>query len=246
MSEDNTQQLETGADQVSAQDDFSVDSKNKTYSEDEVQNLLKALKAERESRKIYEKEAKEKAQALERFKDVNPAEYQKLQEEAAIASRERAAAEERTSLLEEKYGKQAAEAVRKADQKEKELQEFRKRYALEKVFFSAGGRTDAQDGVSFFDLMANQIGSQFRLESNGTITVVDSNGDPVLDSDSGKRISPEDYLARYKTHPIFGTFFKGHKGSGAGIGAGTSDANGMTTEDFNSLSVDEMFLRAFG
>lgn len=246
MPEENTQQLETSTDQISVQEDFAVDAERKTYSEDDVQNLLKALKAERESRKIYEKEVKEKTQALERFKDVNPAEWKKLQEEASIAARERAAAEERTSLLEEKYGKQAAEAVRKAEQKEKELLDFRKRYALEKVFFSAGGRTDSQDGVSFFDLMATQIGDQFRLESNGTITVVDNNGDPVLDSESGKRISPEDYLMRYKTHPIFGTFFKGHKGSGAGIGAGNSDANGITAEDFSSLSVDEMFLRAFG
>jgi hypothetical protein len=246
MSEEITQQLETSSENTSTQEEFVTEAERKTYSEDEVQKLLKALKAERESRKIYEKEVKEKTQALERFKDVNPAEWKKLQEEASIAARERAAAEERTSLLEEKYGKQAAEAVRKAEQKEKELLEFRKRYALEKVFFSAGGRTDSDGGVSFFDLMANQIGEQFRLESNGTITVVDNNGDPVLDSESGKRISPEDYLVRYKTHPIFGTFFKGYKGSGAGIGAGSSDANGMTTEDFDSLSVDEMFLRAFG
>lgn len=245
MPEENQQALETSA-STGAENAASIEEDGKRYTEEEVTNLLKALKAERESRKIYEKEVKEKAAQLEKFAEINPAEYRKLQEEAAIAAREKAAADERTALLEEKYGAQAAEAVKKADVAQRELLEFRKRYALEKVFFSAGGRTDSADGVSFFDMLFNQIGTTFRLEPDGNVTVIDASGDPVLDSDSGKRINPEDYLSTLKNHPIYGTFFKGNKGSGAGIGYGGTDANGMTTEDLNNLSRDEMFLRAFG
>jgi DNA-directed RNA polymerase subunit F len=212
----------------------------------EVDNLLKALKAERESRKTYEKELREKTTQLEKFAQINPEEYRRLQEEAAIAERERLAAEERTSLLEEKYGAQAAEANKKAEIYQQELKEFRKRYALEKVFFAAGGRTDADGGVSFFDLLADRLGNHFRLEPNGNITVIDSNGDAVLAADTGKRISPEDYLSTFKEHPIYGTFFKGARGSGAGIGFGGTDARGLTAEDLTSLSTEEMFERAFG
>lgn len=244
MSEEN-QALETSAAPV-VDNDTTVTQDAQTYSKDEVENLLKALRSEREARKIYEKEVKEKAALLEKFADVNPAEYRKLQEEAAAAAAAKAQADERTALLEEKYGAQAAEAVKKAELANRELMEFRKRYSLEKVFFAAGGRTDSQDGVSFFDLLANQIGNQFRLEPDGSVTVVDSNGDPVLDSDSGRRINPEDYLNQFKNHPIYGTFFKGHKGSGAGIGYGGTDANGMTSEDLSNLSRDELFARAFG
>lgn len=211
----------------------------------EVDNLLKALRAERESRKTYEKELREKAAQLEKFAQINPEEYRRLQEEASIAERERLAAEERTSLLEEKYGKQAAEANQKAEAYQNELREFRKRYALEKVFFSAGGRTDAEGGVSFFDLLADRLGNNFRLEPNGSVTVVDSNGDPILDSDTGKRIAPEEYLASFKTHPIYGTFFRGAKGAGAGLGYGGTDASGMTAEDLASLPVDSLFEKAF-
>lgn len=242
--EETTQNPETGTDNEKEFPDPGSD--NRTYSEDEVQNLLKALKSEREARKIYEKEVKEKSAQLEKFADINPAEYRKIQEEIAIAAREKAAADERTSLLEEKYGSQAAEANKKAEGAMRELLEFRKRYALEKVFFSAGGRTDSADGVSFFDMLANQIGGHFRLESTGEITVVDNAGDPILDKDSGKRINPEDYLSQFKTHPIYGTFFKGMKGSGAGIGYGGTDSNGLTSEDYHSLSSDELFQRAFG
>lgn len=212
----------------------------------EVDNLLKALKAERESRKTYEKELREKAAQLEKFAEINPNEYRRLQEEAAIAERERIAAEERTSLLEEKYGSQAAAANKRAEQFQSELSEFRKRYALEKVFFSAGGRTDAADGVSFFDMLADRLGGNFRLEPNGSVTVVDGNGDPVLDADTGKRIAPEEYLGTFKNHPIYGTFFRGAKGSGAGIGFGGTDASGLTTEDLSNLSNEGLFERAFG
>jgi hypothetical protein len=245
MPEDNAQMLETSMTPNTPVDNVDI-GEGKAYSEDEVQNLLKALKSEREARKIYEKEVKEKAAQLEKFAQINPDEYRKLQEEASIAAREKAAADERTALLEEKYGGQAAEAAKKADAANRELQEFRKRYALEKVFFSAGGRTDAADGVSFFDMLANQIGGQFRLEADGNVTVVDNAGDPILDKDSGRRVNPEDYLGQFKTHPIYGTFFKGNKGSGAGIGYGGTDTNGVTGEDLSSLSRDELFQRAFG
>jgi hypothetical protein len=156
------------------------------------------------------------------------------------------AAEERTALLESKYGAQTAEANKKAELFQNELKEFRKRYALEKVFFAAGGRTDSADGVSFFDMLADRLGASFKLEPNGSVTVVDTNGDPILDSDTGKRVSPEDYLGRFKSHPIYGTFFRGAKGSGAGLGVGGTDASGMTTQDLSSLSPDELFEAAFG
>ena len=94
--------------------------------------------------------------------------------------------------------------------------------------------------------MAGQLGGNFRHEADGSLTVIDSAGDPMLDKESGKRISPEDYLASYKHHPVFGTFFKGSKGSGAGIGYGGTDANGLPVEDISGLSAEEMFQRAFG
>lgn len=228
---------ETGAEQAAVG--------NKNYSEDEVQNLLKALKSEREARKTLERQQKDYETQLSKFAQINPDEYQKLQEEAATAAAAKAAADERTALLEEKYGSQAAEAAKVAESAKQQLLEFQKRYSLEKVFFSAGGRTDSADGVSFFDMLANQIGGQFRLENDGSLTVVDNSGDPILDKESGKRIDPETFITGFKTHPIYGTFFKGAKGSGAGIGYGGTDASGIPVEDLASMSREELFLKAF-
>ena len=212
----------------------------------EAENLLKALKAEREARKQYERELKESKVQLERFENVNPEEFHKLQQEAAEAARLQAQWGEVRDAMESKYSTQAQEAIRKAEAAEQRLAAAHKKYAMEKVFNAAGGRTDAVDGVSFFDLLADQVGASFRQEPDGILTVVDHAGDPVLDKETGTRVTPEEYMASFKRHPVFGTFFKGAKGAGAGIGFSGTDAAGMTVDDLSSLSSDEQFLRAFG
>lgn len=211
----------------------------------DAENLLKALKAERESRKQYEKQVKEQAAQLERFADVNPDEWTSMQAEAAKAAQLQAQFSESRDAIELKYSQQAEASAKEAAAAKADLQEYRKKYALEKVFQEAGGRTDAADGVSFFDMMAQQIGGNFRQEPDGSLTVVDAAGDPVLDKESGKRISAADFIGSYKVHPIYGTFFKGTKGAGAGIGYGGTDANGVVTEDFSGLTAEQMFARAF-
>lgn len=238
MAEENmTPETEVNASPVSTGDDMMPRS--------EAENLLKALKAEREARKQYERDLKETKGQLERFSEINPDEYTKLQAEAAEAAKVQAQFGEQRELIEQKYSRQAEEAAREAAAAKSALQDYQKKYALEKVFYSAGGRTDAADGVSFFDMMAQQIGGNFRQEADGSLTVIDAGGDPVLDKESGKRISVDDYISAYKSHPIYGTFFKGSKGAGAGIGYGGTDANGVVSQDFSSLTPDQMFQEAF-
>ena len=211
----------------------------------DAENLLKALKAEREARKQYERDLKEAKSNLEKFADINPDEWTKMQAENAETAKQRAELADQRQMIEDKYGAQAAEAVKEAEAAKAALADYQKKYALEKVFYAAGGRTDAADGVSFFDMLAQQVGGNFRQEADGSLTVVDAAGDPVLDKESGKRITAEAYLASYKLHPIYGTFFKGAKGAGAGIGYGGTDANGMPTEDLSSLTPEQLFQRAF-
>ena len=167
----------------------------------EAENLLKALKAEREARKQYERDLKETKAHLDKFAEINPDEYTKLQAEAAEAAKIQAQFGEQRELLEQKYSSQAQAAAKEAADAKAALADYQKKYALEKVFYAAGGRTDAADGVSFFDMMAAQVGGNFRQEADGSLTVVDAAGDPVLDKESGKRINAEDYIASYKLHP---------------------------------------------
>ena len=243
MSEENLQSTENVAPEATAP--ASAGSGEEMMPRSEAENLLKALKAEREARKQYERDLKETKASLEKFAEINPEEYTKLQEEAAEAARLQAQWGEVRDAMESKYSTQAQEAIRRAEASDLALAAYKKKYALEKVFNSTGGRTDAVDGVSFFDLLSEQVGSTFRHEPDGSLTVVDAAGDPVMDKETGLRITPEEHMASFKRHPVFGTFFQGVKGAGAGIGYGGTDANGLPVEDLSGLSADELFRRAF-
>ena len=210
MSEENLQSAENAAPEAAAAAPAATGEEMMPRSE--AENLLKALKAEREARKQYERDLKETKASLEKFAEINPEEYTKLQEEAAEAARLQAQWGEVRDAMETKYSTQAQEAIRRADSADAALASYKKKYALEKVFNGAGGRTDAADGVSFFDMMAQQVGGTFRHEPDGSLTVIDAAGDPVMDKETGLRVTAEDFIASYKVHPIYGTFFKGQKG----------------------------------
>ena len=109
----------------------------------EAENLLKALKAEREARKQYEREVKETKAHLEKFAEINPEEYTKLQQEAAEAARLQAQWGEARDAIETKYSQQAQDARKEAEAATQALAAYKKQYALEKVFNAAGGRTDS-------------------------------------------------------------------------------------------------------
>jgi DNA-directed RNA polymerase subunit F len=244
MSEENLQSAENAAPEAATP--ASASSGEEMMPRSEAENLLKALKAERDARKQYERDLKETKANLEKFAEINPEEYHKLQEEAAEAARLQAQWGEVRDAMEAKYSSQAQDALRRAEAADLALASYKKKYALEKVFNAAGGRTDANGGTSFFDLMAEQVGSSFRQEPDGSLTVVDAAGDPVMDKETGLRITPEEHMASYKLDPVYGTFFRGAKGAGAGIGYGGTDTNGATVEDLSSMPSSEIFKRAFG
>ena len=245
MSEENLKPAESAAPEAAAPAP-AASTGEEMMPRSEAENLLKALKAERDARKQYERDLKETKASLEKFAEINPEEYHKLQEEAAEAARLQAQWGEVRDAMETKYSGQAQDALRRADAADLALAAYKKKYALEKVFNSAGGRTDATGGTSFFDLLSAQVGDSFRHEPDGSLTVIDSAGDPVMNKETGLRITPEEHMASYKRDPVYGTFFQGVKGAGAGIGFTGTDANGATVEDLSSLSTEEIFRRAFG
>ena len=93
----------------------------------EAENLLKALKAERESRKQYEKQVKEQAAQLERFADVNPDEWTAMQAEAAKAAQLQAQFGEAKEAIELKNSQQAEASAKEANAAKAALAEYQKK-----------------------------------------------------------------------------------------------------------------------
>ncbi|QNJ26002.1 hypothetical protein SynSYN20_01675 [Synechococcus sp. SYN20] len=211
----------------------------KSYSENEVQDLLKALKSEREARKQNEKSLKESKSQLAQLEGIDPETYARLQAESAKRAELEAELAGKVGAIEKSYADQLSAAKTEQEAAAVQVHELQKKYAFERAFSSAGGR-----GGEFTDLAYTKLQAEFKLMDDGTVAVVDKAGAFVVD-DKGKRVDPAEHLKQYKGHQLLGYTFQAERGAGSGLvpHPGTSLANGA---DMHSLSTSELFGQAFG
>lgn len=211
----------------------------KTYSETEVQDLLKALKSERAANKTNEKSLKEKASQLAQLEGIDPEVHARLLAESAKRAELEAETAARVGAIEKSYADQLAAAKRDQEEAATQVLELQKRYAFEAAFGAAGGRSG-----EFADLAYTKLRDEFKLEDDGSVAVIDRSGAYVVD-DKGKRVVPAEYLKQYKGHQLLGYTFQAERGAGSGLQPhpGSSLANGA---DMHSLSTSELFAQAWG
>lgn len=218
---------------------------------DDIAKLKQALEAERKISKQHERDLKAATRRLDSVKDIDAESYRTAMERAEVAERAAQELTEREEArlreTENKYTAQLQEALAAKDTALMELKQQRHRYALEKHFISADGRTEAgDDGVSAFDMFWDRLGGRFRIdESDGSLGVIDAKGDWMLDSETGRRLAVADFIDQQKEHPLYSFLFKAKYGSGSGLGPG-ADVRGVRGEDFGKLSTAEKFASAFG
>lgn len=219
--------------------------------ENDILKLKQALDAERKVSKQYERDLKAAQRRFENVKDIDPDSYKQAMARAQEAEKAHDELLEREQArlreTETKYTAQLQEALAAKDVALQELQQQRHRYALEKHFIAAEGRTEAgDDGVSAFDMFWDRLGGRFKLDAeSGAMGVVDANGDWVLDNETGRRLAVSDFIDQQKEHPLYSFLFKAKYGSGSGMGQG-ADVRGVKGDDFGKLSTNEKFAAAFG
>ena len=231
-----SEEISTGGE---VQTDAAAAEAQKSYSENEVQDLLKALKSEREARKQNEKNLKESKAQLAQLEGIDPETYARLQAESAKRAELEAELAGKVGAIEKSYADQLAAAKAEQENAASQVHELQKKYAFERAFASAGGR-----GGEFTDLAYTKLQSEFKLEADGTVAVIDKAGAYVVD-DKGKRVDPAEHLKQYKGHQLLGYTFQAERGAGSGLvpHPGTALANGA---DMHSLSTSELFGQAFG
>lgn len=223
-------------------DETSVSDEQESYSKDEVAKLLKALHSERDARKAQEKALKESATKLSRLEQINPEEYERLQSEAAKRAEFEAEYEaretERTRQLEE----MKSLAARNEQKLRSEIEGMRQHRAFEALFTAAGGKNG-----KFLDTAFASLKDNLRLEADGSFTVIDSNGDPMIEEESGKRVDPKAWVEQYKGDEFLGFCFTPEQGYGAGVVNNPAQRRDTgTMADFSNLSTEEIFARTFG
>jgi hypothetical protein len=218
----------------------------------DVDRVLEALRKERQDRKAAEAERARLAaqlQELQQGGQVAPQLFQEAQRRAEIAEQERQVAQERLEQVrretESKFSGTVQELSEqlKAERAEKQRQAVR--FAARDAFLAADGRTDASsDGVTAFDYFWSQFGGRFGSDEKG-LFVTDPDGDPVLDSETGKRLDPQKWLAGLRDDPLHGTHFKGQYGSGGGSRS-NRDGRAVAGMDVSKMSTEAKFAAAFG
>jgi hypothetical protein len=216
----------------------------------DLEKLKRALDNERRISAEHEKAAKAAQRRYEAVKDLDPETYRKAQERAAEAERLAAEAQareaEKLRETETKYSSKLQEAIQERERAVRALETERQRYALEKVFISADGLTVVgEDGVSAFDMFWDRLGGRFKIDpADGSLGVVDANGDWELDQETGKRLKPGDFIAKQRDHQLYSFLFKPKYGSGSGMGPGR-DVRTAHGQDISKLSTQEKFALAY-
>lgn len=239
MPEENLNLDAQGADEAAVD---APSTEQESYSKEEVSKLLKALHSERDARKAQEKALKESATKLQSLEGIDKATYDRLQEESARRAEAEAQFETRELERQKSYEQMKQDAATRERKLEGQIEHMNRHRAFEGLFNSAGGK-----GGRFLDTAFDSLGRHLRLEVDGGFTVIDSNGDPLLDEESGKRIDAKEWVQQYKTDDFLGFCFEPEQGYGAGAVNHPSqrrDTGGMG--DYQGLSTSELFSRTFG
>ena len=211
-----------------------------------------ALKAERRRSNQLEKEIRSLKQQLNRFSEINPEEYTRLQEAEKQKQKLEQQLELRERQMEEASARKVAAIAAERDSAAERVLQLRKERLLERAFSEAEGRTGGDGRGTFFDVFKGQLWESFRLvpgkDGSDGLEPLDAQGQPLL-GDDGRPLTASEFLEDLRVHPVYGFLFqqRGAMGGPAAVnyGTGTVGANGELINP-QSMSAAELYRAGFG
>ena len=211
-----------------------------------------ALKAERRRSNQLEKEIRSLRQQLNRFSEINPEEYARLQEAEKQKQRLEQQLELRERQMEEASARKVAAVAAERDAAAEKVLQLRKERLLERAFSEAEGRTGGDGRGTFFDVFKGQLWESFRLvpgkDGSDSLEPLDAQGQPLL-GDDGRPLTASEFLEDMRVHPVYGFLFqqRGAMGGPAAVsyGTGTVGANGELINP-QAMSAAELYRAGFG
>ena len=192
---------------------------------DDLSRIKSALQKEREGNREKERRMAALEAQLRELSTTNPEAVRQAEAKAKEEQTRRELIEQQASLerqqIESTYSKQLQQAITERDAEREARQRELVRQQAEKAFLGAKGSTEVStiDGSTPFDSVWGRFGSHFRLE-NGALVVVDANGSPEIDPETGKRFEPVKWLTRLQSDAVWGRHFEPAMGSGGGARSG--------------------------
>ena len=210
-----------------------------------------ALKAERRRSNQLEKEIRSLKQQLNRFSEINPEEYTRLQETEKQKQQLEQQLELRERQMEEASARKVAAIAAERDSAAERVLQLRKERLLERAFSEAEGRTGGDGRGTFFDVFKGQLWESFRLvpskDGGDSLEPLDAQGQPLL-GDDGRPLTASEFLEDLRVHPVYGFLFqqRGAMGGPAAVnyGTGTVGANGELINP-QAMSAAELYRAGF-
>ena len=164
---------------------------------EDLTGLKSALSKERAEKKAAAAALKA---IQDKFKDLNPEEYDRAIKELETT---RAAAAKHAELEAEyktKADRIAAESTSKINEQLSRIQELERRALIKEAFLNSGGNhVAAEDGTSYYQLFEALQGNKFAVKDGVLLTT-------VKEAD-GKELTPEEYIKTLHEHSILGNCF---------------------------------------
>lgn len=217
---------------------------------DDLSRLRHTLQRERDANREKDRRLGALEAQLKELTSTNPDAVKAAEAKAAAALQERQLIEERARLereqIEAKYSTQLQQATADLQAEKEARQRELVRVQAEKAFLGAKGSMVAStiDGSTPFDALWLRFGQHFRIE-DGALVVVDANGSPEIDPDTGKRFEPIKWLARLQSDPVWGRHFEPSMGSGSGARS-SRDGRVGGGKDLMAQPLGSLFSDAFG
>jgi hypothetical protein len=217
---------------------------------DDLSRLRHTLQRERDANRDKDRRLGALEAQLKELTTTNPDAVKAAEAKAQQAQQERQLIEERSRLereqIEAKYSTQLQQANADLQTEREARQRELVRVQAEKAFIGAKGSMVAStiDGSTPFDSVWARFGGQFRIE-DGALVVVDGNGSPEIDPETGKRFEPIKWLSRFQSDPVWGRNFEPAMGSGSGARS-SRDGRVSTGKDLMAQPLGSLFSDAFG
>ena len=217
---------------------------------DDLSRLRHTLQRERDANRDKDRRLGALEAQLKELTTTNPDAVKAAEAKAQQALQERQLIEERARLereqMEAKYSTQLQQATADLQTEREARQRELVRVQAEKAFIGAKGSMVAStiDGSTPFDSVWARFGGQFRIE-DGALVVVDGNGSPEIDPETGKRFEPIKWLSRLQSDPVWGRNFEPAMGSGSGARS-SRDGRVSTGKDLMAQPLGSLFSDAFG
>jgi hypothetical protein len=217
---------------------------------DDLSRVKHALQREREVNREHLRRMGALEAQLKELSSTNPEAVRAAEARAMEEQARRELIEQQAQIqqqqIEEKYSNQLVGLRSQLDSERMALQRELVRQQTEKAFIGAKGSTVVSeiDSSTPFDSVWGRFGNHFKLE-NGSLVVVDANGSPEMDPDTGRRFEPVKWLGRLQSDPVWGRNFEPAMGSGGGARSGR-DGRASNSKDLMAVPLSAAIADAFG